>query len=86
MGRKLDCHRFKANGIHKKTFYALAAVAWNKLPLAVRSSKTMDILKSRLDDHWSNLPLKYDHLATSPWILKEDDVNDDYDEEIPEQD
>ena len=25
--RKLDCHRFRANGIHKKTFYAAAAVA-----------------------------------------------------------
>ena len=49
--RKLDCHRFRANGIHKKTFYAAAAVAWNKLPLTVRSSKTMDTLKSRLDDH-----------------------------------
>jgi len=43
------------------------------------------ILKSRLDDHWSDLPLKYDHLATPPWILKEDD-EDDYFEEIPEQD
>ena len=85
MGRKLDCHRFKANGIHKKTFYALAAVAWNKLPLAVRSSKTMDILKSRLDDHLNGLPLKYDHLATPPWILKEDDEDDDYNE-ISEQD
>ena len=46
----------------------------------------MDILKSTLDDHWSNLPLKYDHIATSPWILKEDDEDDDYDEEIPKQD
>ena len=27
--RKLDCHRFRANGIHKKTFYAAAAIAWN---------------------------------------------------------
>ena len=84
--RKLDCHRLRAKGIHKKTFYAAAAVAWNKLPLTVRSSKTMDTLKSRLDDHWSDLPLKYDHLATPPWILKEDDEDYDYDEEIPEQD
>ena len=44
----------------------------------------MDMLKSRLDDHWNDLPLKYDHLATPPWILKEDDEDDDYDE-IPEQ-
>ena len=76
----MDCHRFKAYGIHKKTLHAAATVAWNKLPLTVRSSKTMDILKSRLDDHWSDLPLKYDHLITSPCILKEDDKNDNYDE------
>ena len=44
------------------------------------------VIKSRLDDHCSDLPLKYDHLATPPWILKEDDEDDDYDEEIPEQD
>ena len=46
----------------------------------------MDILKSRLENHWSDLPLKYDHLATTPCILEEDDEDDDYDEEIPEQD
>ena len=33
----------------------------------------------------SDLPLKYNHLATPPWILKEDNEDDDYDEEIPEQ-
>ena len=33
---KFDCHRFEANGIHKKTLYATAAVAWKKLPLTVR--------------------------------------------------
>ena len=46
----------------------------------------MDIFKSRLDDYWSDLPFTYDHMATPPWILKEDNEDDDYDEEIPEQD
>ena len=51
----------------QKTFYAAAAVALNKLPLTVRTSKSTDIfIKSRLDDHWGDLLLKYDHLATPP--------------------
>ena len=46
----------------------------------------MDIFKSRLDDYWSDLPFTYDHMATPPWILKEGNEDDDYDEESPEQD
>ena len=46
----------------------------------------MEIFQNRLDDHWSDLPLKYDHLANPPWIHKEDDEQDDYDKEIPRQD
>ena len=37
--RKMDFHRFKANGIHRKTFYAAAAVAWNKFQFTAKSSK-----------------------------------------------
>ena len=63
----MDCHKFKINGIHEKTFYAADAVAWNKLPHTVRSSKTMNTFESRLDDHWNDPPIKYDHLAIPPW-------------------
>ena len=78
--RKLDCHRFKANGIHKKTFYAAAAIAWNKLPLSVRNSGTLNDFKSNLDNHWVDIPIRYDYLATPPWSLETEE------EEIPKQD
>ena len=69
--RKLDCHRFRANGIHFKMFYSSAAVAWNKLPMHVRASEKINTFKARLNVFWEHLPLKYNHLALPPWALAE---------------
>ena len=70
--RKLECHRFSAEGIHKKTFLAAAAIAWNRLPVEVRASPTMNTFKARLDEHWCDLPLRYNFLARSPWALTDE--------------
>ena len=40
--RNMECHRLKAVGIHSKTFYAAAGIAWNQLPLDVRVSTNIN--------------------------------------------
>ena len=51
-------------GIHKNSFYCRSVDTWNELPAEVVSAPTMDTFKNRLDRHWKDLPLMFDHNAT----------------------
>ena len=58
--RSLDGER----GVHKNSFYCRIVDTWNALPCEIVDSPSMDVFKSRLDDHWKDLPLKYNHVCT----------------------
>ena len=45
------------------SFHQRIANPWNSLPADVVNSPTLNTFKNRLDRHWSNLPLKFDHEA-----------------------
>ena len=81
--RQLDCHRFKASGKHANTFYAIGAIAWNRLPLKIREKNDINTFKNALDKYWAtSLPQIYDYLSYSPWSLEDADSKD-FTREIP---
>ena len=45
------------------SFHHRVANPWNSLPSHVIKSPNLDIFKNRLDKHWKNLPLRFDHEA-----------------------
>ena len=53
-------------GAQSCSFYYLAPVAWNNLPVSVMESNTINTFKNRLDKHWDGHSLRYDFLATTP--------------------
>lgn len=50
-------------GIHKNSFYCRVVDTWNKLPKNIVSASTIYTFKNRLDEHWKDLPLKFDHTS-----------------------
>lgn len=63
-------HNFKiyakaAKKSHPKhhSFHCRIINPWNSLPVEVVNSPSLNAFKSRLDKHWSNLDMKYNHLA-----------------------
>ena len=77
-----------------KTFWVVDGVSqwgilgqsWSKIEILGEIGKSGEKSNLTMFLSLSDLPLKYVHLATPPRILKEDDEDYDYDEEIPEQD
>ena len=55
--RPLDGER----GVHKNSFYCRVVDKWNSLPSDVVDAPSIDAFKNRLDDHWKDLPLKFNH-------------------------
>lgn len=55
--RPLDGER----GVHKNMFYTRVVDLWNSLPESVVDAPTMDTFKNRLDNHWKDLPMKFDY-------------------------
>ena len=45
------------------SFHQRIVNPWNSLPATVVNSPTLNTFKNRLDNHWSGLPLKFDHTA-----------------------
>ena len=45
------------------SFHHRVVNPWNSLPAAVVNSPTLNTFKNRLDEHWSGLPLRFDHNA-----------------------
>ena len=58
-------------GVHKNSFYCRVIDTWNKLPQYVVSAPTMDTFKNRLDEHWKDLPLKFDHKPAQTHPIEE---------------
>ena len=58
-------------GLHRNSFYCRIADIWNRLPAAVVDAPTIDTFKNRLDTHWKDLPLKFDHTATTLTPMEE---------------
>jgi hypothetical protein len=56
-------------GTHSNSFYISAPIAWNALPRSVVESDNIDMFKNRLDEHWSDLEIRFDYLATPPCAL-----------------
>ena len=52
-------------GVQTNSFYFRCASAWNNLPDYVVSAKDINTFKNRLDEHWTNAPMKYDHRPQS---------------------
>ena len=50
-----------ARGVQNNSFYYRIADTWNKLPEEVVLAGTLNTFKNRLDQHWSDDPLKWDH-------------------------
>jgi hypothetical protein len=53
-------------GTHTNSFYLSAPIAWNALPRCVVESDNIDTFKNRLDNHWSDLGIRYNYLAAPP--------------------
>ena len=60
-------------GIHKNSFYCRVVDRWNTLPSSVVEAPTMNTFKNRLDQHWKELPLKYDHF----WDQRTEEEDDE---------
>ena len=58
-------------GVHKNSFYCRVVDTWNNLPKDVVSAPTMDTFKNRLDEHWKDLPLKFDHKPAQTHPIEE---------------
>ena len=61
-------HEMKASdgirGIQSNSFYFRVPRTWNNLPREVVNATNVDSFKRKLDEHWKNDPLKFDHTAT----------------------
>ena len=68
-------HKYQLQRIHdnksilSKSFYFRIREIWNDLSDSVVNSLTVDSFKNHLDDHWKNLPIKFDHKAPPPTRL-----------------
>ena len=62
-GHNLRLYVKPANKLHPKhhSFQHRVVNPWNSLPSDVVNSPNLDTFKNRLDKHWKNLKLKYDH-------------------------
>ena len=60
-------------GVQHNSFYYRIADTWNNLPHEVVAAGTLNTFKNRLDRHWSNDPLKWDHT-----LLWQDTVSDEH--------
>ena len=56
---KLQKHRYKLN-IRGNYFANRVVSIWNNLPESVTSAPSINAFKSRLDNHWKQLPTLYD--------------------------
>ena len=56
--RPLDGER----GVHRNSFYCRVVDTWNSLPSYVVDAATINSFKNRLDYHWQDLPMKYNHI------------------------
>ena len=68
--RPSRCHDFQLQpikpsdgerGVHKNSFYCRVVDQWNSLPRLVVDAPTLNIFKNRLDRHWKDLPLRFNH-------------------------
>ena len=64
-GHKYKIFGTTAKRYHPKhhSFHHRIINPWNSLPEDVVNSPTLDTFKNRLDRHWRNLPLRFDHQA-----------------------
>ena len=66
---KYQIHPIKAldgeRGVHKNSFYCRIVDLWNELPSTVAEAPTLNAFKNRLDTHWKDSPLMYDHCWTT---------------------
>ena len=51
-------------GVLSNSFYHRIVKGWNKLPIEVVNAKSVNSFKNKLDDHWNNMELKFNHEAT----------------------
>ena len=47
------------------TFYNRTVITWNNLPGSVVNARTINGFKNRLDTHWINHSLKYNHKSST---------------------
>ena len=59
--RGLDGER----GIHHNFFYNRTVITWNNIPGSVVNARTINGFKNRLDTHWINHSLKYNHKSST---------------------
>ena len=50
-------------GVQTNSFYYRNSREWNNLPEAVVNAISLNSFKNKLDNHWAELPTKFDHLA-----------------------
>ena len=50
-------------GVQTNFFFQRTTKLWNNLPEHVVEAESVNTLKNRLDDHWKDDPLKFDHKA-----------------------
>ena len=47
--------------VQSNSFYYRVANTWNNLPKYVVTAPSINIFKNKLDDHWKELPIKFNH-------------------------
>ena len=52
-------------GVQSNSFYYRVANTWNNLPKDVVTAPSINIFKNKLDDHWKELPIKFNHKPTT---------------------
>ena len=52
-------------GVQSNSFYYRVANTWNNLPKDVFTAPSINIFKNKLDDHWKELPIRFNHKATT---------------------
>ena len=52
--------------LRNRLFYHRVQELWNGLPADIQTAPNLNCFKNRLDKHWMDLPLKYDHRAGLP--------------------
>ena len=48
-------------GVQSNSFYYRVANTWNNLPKYIVTAPSIYIFKHKLDDHWKELPIKFNH-------------------------